>query len=106
MDNQFIFVPFPKIEICHQELSIALRTVIPALEKPEIIDEIEDTIFDPPSDVPQREVGDVLIHRDAEDSEFDDVLAGVADCQYGLEQISYMDVETGKVVDGATKSSV
>lgn len=74
----------------------------PALEKPEIIDEIEDTIFDPPSDVPQREVGDVLIHRDAEDSEFDDVLAGVADCQYGLEQISYMDVETGKVVDGAT----
>lgn len=72
----------------------------PALDKTEIIDAIDHSPLDPPSSVLHHE-GDINIPL-ATDDEMDDLLDGLVDEQYNLEPISYMDEETGKIIDGAT----
>lgn len=75
----------------------------PALETPDVITSIEDTALDPPATTPHSAVGDVVFqHDDAEDGEFDDILDGVMEERFGLEALSYIDLDTGRVVDGAT----
>lgn len=74
----------------------------PALESPEVITEIDDNSIDPPSDLPPHQVGDVIFQHDPVDNEFDELLNGVMDEKFSLDPISYMDLETGKVIDGAT----
>ncbi|MCM1230255.1 MAG: hypothetical protein NC489_08980 [Ruminococcus flavefaciens] len=74
----------------------------PALKKPESITGFEDSIIDPPSEFPKRNEGDVMMYHEPTDDDFDEIFEGVNEEKFSLAPISYMDQETGKVIDGDT----
>lgn len=73
----------------------------PALEHPEIIDSLDDSIINPPSTAGKEE-GDIHIGHTPDDDEINDLLDSISEEQFNISPIEYMDQETGKTIDGAT----
>ncbi|MCM1294981.1 MAG: hypothetical protein NC311_05520 [Muribaculaceae bacterium] len=111
----------PRIQVYHDMMHGKLpddpslnATIIdnPALDTTEHFSDYEETKGPPPTE--GRPVGSISVSSDKDpdeyDGEFDDVLDGVTigdvdNDTFALDSISYMDMETGKSIDGATIAS-
>lgn len=112
----------PRIQVYHDMMHGKLPgdpslndTIIdnPALDVTEHFSDYEK-VTGGPAPTEGREVGAISvssdINPDAYDGEFDDILDGVTEAgadtdMFALDNISYMDMETGKSIDGATIAS-